>query len=197
MFEVLGSRTPAISSHDDKVNWDNDMKKLLELRSNATIGHVLDHLKLTERPRLPEKVEQRERELSQVKVLDELSVLNERIRKLRNVSYQEVVALFDFIEKKTPFATKHGVKGEEYENVLVVAGRGWNNYNFNQYLEWSGDSQNIPLNKKDAFERNRNLFYVACSRPINRLSILFTQEISKKALSTLSNWFGENNIQSL
>ena len=27
-------------------------------------------------------------------------------------------------------STQHGVKGAEFENVLVIIGRGWNQYNF-------------------------------------------------------------------
>jgi DNA helicase-2/ATP-dependent DNA helicase PcrA len=38
------------------------------------------------------------------------------------------------LNEPTPFATKHGVKGEEYENVIVVVGRGWNQYNFSDFL---------------------------------------------------------------
>lgn len=30
---------------------------------------------------------------------------------------------------------KHGVKDAEFENVLVVVGRGWNKYNFGKMLE--------------------------------------------------------------
>jgi hypothetical protein len=40
--------------------------------------------------------------------------------------------------------------------------------------------------------RNRNLFYIACSRPKNRLALLFTQKLSDKGLSTIHHWFGEN-----
>lgn len=68
------------------------------------------------------------------------------------------------------------MKGAEFENVLVVCGRGWNQYNWNQMLEWSNTA--VPDEKIDTFERNRNLFYVACSRPKKRLAILFTQQLS-------------------
>lgn len=63
MFAALGRRTPAIRTHADKVGWVEDMNRLLELRATDTIGAVLDHLRLTERPRLPDAVERKEREL--------------------------------------------------------------------------------------------------------------------------------------
>lgn len=96
------------------------------------------------------------------------------------------------LDGHSPFETKHGVKGVEFENILVVVGRGWNQYNFGEMLEFTGNQ--IPAGKEDSFERNRNLFYVACSRPKKRLAILFTQVLSPGALTTLGNWFGADTI---
>jgi len=195
MFAVLGGRTPAINSHADKISWANDMNRLIELRSTGTIGDVIDHIKKTKHPRLPENVETKEQKVGQlVENLepDEQSSI-ERIRKLREVPYQQLVKLAQYIEEKTPFSTKHGVKGEEFENVLVVFGRGgWTKYDFNKFLEWAGGT--IPTDKQDAYERNRNLLYVACSRAKKRLALLFTQKLSNQAIETLTKWFGENNI---
>lgn len=197
MFTALGSRTPAVRSHADKVGWARDMDTLLSLRSSGTISAVLDHLKNTERPRFSESVQRREREYAQCsgEPSEEEPSSISQLRKLREVPYQEVIALTEFINERTPFSTKHGVKGAEFENVLVVLGRGWNQYDFNKYLEWAG-GLSVPANKQDAFERNRNLFYVVCSRPRRRLALLFTQKLSPNAMTTLSNWFGKENIYS-
>lgn len=200
MFAALGGRTPAIKSPDDKISWTTDMDELLKLRSSGTIGAVLDHLRRTKRPRLPEDVECKERDLEQAEQFqsDEVSSSITRLRKLRDISYQEVIALTHFIDGHTPFSTKHGVKGAEFENVLVVVGRsGWNLYNFNQFLEYAENPNKIPSNRRDAFERNRNLFYVTTSRSIKRLAILFTQKLSDKAMATLIDWFGDTAIHSL
>ncbi len=78
--------------------------------------------------------------------------------------------------------------------MLVILGRGWNLYNFNQMLEWAN---NIPAGKQDSYERNRNLFYVACSRPKKRLALLFTQELSDAAVVTLDQLFGKENIAAI
>lgn len=199
MFLSLGRRTPLMASHEEKEQWARDMDSLLGLRETGTIGDVIDHLHRTRRPRLPEGIENKERYLREwlrqgTEEREEnksLSVLNN----LRAVAYREVIALSNFLNDSTPFNTKHGVKGAEFENVLVVCGRGWNQYNFNQFLEWSKNSP--PTGKEDSFERNRNLFYVACSRPKKRLSILFTQNLTETALLTLSDWFGAGSIHAL
>ena len=118
------------------------------------------------------------------------------LEKFRVVPYAEVRALRRYLDGHSPFETKHGVKGAEFENVLVVIGRGWNQYNFGEMLELAG-AQAVPATKQAAFERNRNLFYVACSRPKRRLALLFTQQLSATAMSTLEQWFGADVIEPL
>ncbi|MAF98873.1 MAG: DNA helicase II [Micavibrio sp.] len=197
MFSLLGRRTPLMSTHQNKEEWAKDMEALLALRENGTIGEIIDHLLKSKRPRLPESIENKERRLQEwlkQEEREENRSLSE-LSNLRNIAYSEIIALTNFLNNSTPFNTKHGVKGAEFENVLVVCGRGWNQYNFNQFLEWAGGS--IPANKEASFERNRNLFYVACSRPKKRLCLLFTQELSANALKTLGNWFGTENIHAL
>ncbi len=111
---------------------------------------------------------------------------------LREIRYQQVIQLTKFIEDKTPFSTKHGVKGAEFDNVLVVLGRGWNHYNWNQMLEWMEDG--YIEDKQETFERNRNLFYVSCSRAKHNLTLLFTQILSDKSITALEQIFGHDNV---
>ena len=76
--------------------------------------------------------------------------------------------------------------------MIVVLGRGWNKYNFGQMLEWMNAGP--PGDRQEMYENNRNLFYVACSRPKVRLALLFTQLLSAQALETLTAWFGGNSV---
>lgn len=199
MFSLLGRRTPLMSSHQNKEEWTRDMDALLDLRKNGTIGEVIDHLLRTKRPRLLEGIENKERRLKEWLQQDpEEREENRSLSELNNlkaIAYSEIIALTNFLNDSTPFNTKHGVKGAEFENVLVVCGRGWNLYDFNKFLEW--ENQGIPAGKQDSYERYRNLFYVACSRPKKRLCLLFTQELSAIAIATLENWFGNDNIQAV
>ncbi len=194
MFAILGGRTSAINSHADKISWTKDMTNLLELRSTKKIGDVLEHIKKTQHLRLPEAIELKEQKIAQQLQDLELSEQSsfDLIGKLKEIPYQEIIKMTRYIEEKTPFSTKHGVKGEEFENVLVVFGRGWTKYDFNKFLEWAGS--NYPLDQQDTFERNRNLFYVTCSRAKTRLALLFTQKLSDQAIATLSKWVGNANI---
>ena len=199
MFRALASGVPAIQDQADKRIWSEAMEKLIALRDTATVGGVVDYLLETRRPRVPDAVERRERELRTYTPQPDTPVPRElqELAALRKVSYREIVSLSQYLSGHSPFATKHGVKGAEFENVLVVVGRGWNMYNFNDMLEMAANPDNIPSTRQDSFERNRNLFYVSCSRPKRRLAILFTQALSSVALQTVRGWFGAENVDSL
>ena len=205
MFLALGRKTPLMQSHKEKEEWKASMDALLDLRENGTVGEVIEHLQKTKKLRLPEKVENREKDLKKYLKEKENKKPNEEeveekryleeLKALRTVSYKEIIALSKFIEEYTPFSTKHGTKGDEYDNVLVVFGRGWNQYNFGQFLKW--EHGGIPSGKEKTFERNRNLFYVVCSRAKENLCLLFTQELCDEAIETLKKWFGEEAVSEL
>jgi hypothetical protein len=116
------------------------------------------------------------------------------VRNLRAVPYSEVVALVRYLDGHTPFTTKHNVEGDEFENVLVVLGRGWNRYNFDQLLQRMAQPGSVTPDKWSAFERNRNLFYISCSRSMTNLALLFTQLLSAASLSLLTSWFGQQHV---
>lgn len=196
MFDMLGEQAPRLTSREQKLQWSQAMDKLVELRESATIGEVVDHLMKTKHPRLPEKVYSHEKEAAEWDDSSgtEVPEVIDRVRKMRVVSYTEMVALAQYLEGHTPFTTKHNVKGDEFENVLVVLGRGWNRYNFDQLLQWMANKGNIPQDRIATYERNRNLFYVTCSRPTTNLALLFTQLLSPASLALITSWFGANQV---
>jgi len=193
MFAPLGDR-PLIRSQNEKAEWTEFMKRLFALRMSGTVGDVIDFLGATSRITMPDGVIRAEDLAKNWNgEPEEYAKRVERTRNLRKIPYTQVVALDEFIDGNTPFATKHSVKGDEFENVLVVLGRGWNKYNWGEYLEWAGGA--VPAGKADTYERNRNLFYVACSRPTTRLALFFTQKLESKALATLQSWFDASEVK--
>lgn len=188
MFEALGGGAPLVRSHADKASWSTAMTQLVALRETETVGQIIDHLHAQRRPRLPEAVEKRERELQAFDKTagEEMPAVLEELEKLRAVPSVEIKAPRKYLDGHSPFETKHGVKGAEFENVLVVIGRGWNQYNFGEMLELAG-AQAVPMAKEIAYERNRNLFYVACSRPKLRLALLFTQQLVDDAVANAAS----------
>jgi DNA helicase-2/ATP-dependent DNA helicase PcrA len=199
MFAALGGDLWGMRCQADKSRWSDAMGKLVGLRASGTVGGVIAHLRQRGLPALPRPVEELERELERVDRTpgNEVPPALDELEKLHGVRYQEIVALSKYLGDHSPFQTKHGVKGAEFENVIVVVGRGWNQYNFNEMLELARDTERIPAGKRDAFERNRNLFYVACSRPKKRLALLFTQKLSAAAMRTVEEWFGRGAVEPL
>lgn len=196
MADTFRINTGVIRKHSDKRSWHESMMRLNELRSNYTIGDVIDHLKETNKPRLTRRIEEKEKRIKDISAVSEEDRSEEdkrlfsKVMSIRSIPYTEISNVARYIEDKTLYSTKHGVKGAEFENVIVVLGRGWNQYNWSQFLELARAGP-ISATNKDSFERNRNLFYVACSRAKKRLCLLFTQELSSEAILTLQDWFGD------
>jgi DNA helicase-2/ATP-dependent DNA helicase PcrA len=199
LSSALGGKRPVIHNTADKAEWSKTMEELIHLRGSASIAEVVEFLGNQRIPQLqmPEIAIPVPKPKSEDDAEDEVSKSEQRWTKMKVRPYIEMVRMVEFIEDKTPFSTKHGVKGAEFENVLIVIGRGWNKYNFAQYLEFARDPDRIAAAKRAGFEKNRNLFYVACSRPKKNLAILFTQKLSEKALGTLTAWFGEGGVHAL
>lgn len=183
VFSALGADRGRLDKH----SWRMELDKINHLRPTATIGSLLNSIADAGILPLPDKVRavisaggHRAAEPPDKQRTD--------VAKLLTVPVAEVERLGAFIDERTPYATKHGVKGAEFENVLVIFGRGWGIYDWNKFLELS--DQPIDVDQAEFFERNRNLFYVACSRPKTKLAVLFTQKLSPKALAAVHGWFG-------
>lgn len=83
----------------------------------------------------------------------------------------ELEAYCDFSQENTVYSTQHGVKGEEYSDVLVVYDdieAAWNNYSFSKLLtpETAGEPTEGQL------QRSKKLAYVCFSRAEENLRIL-------------------------
>jgi ATP-dependent DNA helicase UvrD/PcrA len=195
MFAALGGNKQKVSEFSDKERWAESFQELLNLRESGTVANIIAHLRKSKRPQLPDSVGRLEQKLENFDPSDdeEMPRSLDELQKLHAVQYKEIIALTDYLQGHSPFETKHGVKGAQFENVLVVLGRGWNQYNFSEMLEMAGQGK-IAENRKKKFERNRNLFYVSCSRPKKKLALLFTQELSCGAIQTVKEWFNEKNI---
>lgn len=197
MFEAIDAERPVMRSHSDKIKWSAAMNRLCELRQSGTVGDVLCHLASTGLPILSDAVMRQESALLEARANGE--TIEGRLKELQDlhaVSYREIIALCDYLDGHSPFETKHGVKGDQFENVLVVFGRGWNEYDFNLYLQMANDPSLIA-SRQTAYERYRNLFYVAVSRPRRRLALLFTHKLDPQAIRTIQNWFAGHAIEDI
>jgi DNA helicase-2/ATP-dependent DNA helicase PcrA len=149
--------------------------KLTVLRAGGSVRDVLTHIRETRLfPLLDElsfRLDNADRDTSK---MDEKEKDREKAdagfyKGLFALPYTQVSAFVEFFLDHTPFATKHGVKGAEYQDVLVIlddAGAKWTMYSFDKYLS-GAEVPEVPR-----WKRTRNLFYVACSRARRRLAVV-------------------------
>lgn len=99
--------------------------------------------------------------------------------------YEEIVKANKVADEQTPFSTKHGTKGAEYENVLVVIDDdAWRNYSFDKYFSNDITNENI-------YNRTKNLFYVVCSRAKENLVVLSLSSLAQASKQRIEQLFGE------
>ena len=189
LFEALGVERKPIESKEKKQQW----KLLQALLETARQGRIIDVLNAVESSGLigiPDKVSYW---LSVYRANDKITLFHKNpIEKLYEIPYAEVLNAIEFQKPEAEFSTDHGVKGEEYESVLFVMGRGWSNYKFDEYL--TQNPQMLSGKELDAYIRNRNLFYVCCSRPMKNLAIFVTFPVTDKFRIYLERIFGAEKI---
>jgi DNA helicase-2/ATP-dependent DNA helicase PcrA len=106
---------------------------------------------------------------------------------IRKIPLSQVLSYYDYYNKFSPYSTQHGIKGAEFDNVLVVMDNGkWNNYNFQYYFEERQDKESIV-------NRTQRIFYVCCSRAIENL-VVYSQNPSPGTISKAKQLFGEQNV---
>ncbi|HBO45297.1 MAG TPA: DNA helicase II [Planctomycetaceae bacterium] len=90
----------------------------------------------------------------------------------------EVENYCNFLDENTSYSTQHGVKGEEYDDVIVVfddTEAAWNNYSFAKML--TPQAAGEPRDSQRA--RSQKLAYVCFSRAVVNLRVvLFTSDPS-------------------
>lgn len=189
LFEALGAERRPIQSVAQKKHWQALRENLAVARTQKIIN-VLKTVQASRLIGLPPKIEK----FLNAYLNDEKTIeyCHKPIEIFYNIDYSEIINAIEFQKPETDYSTDHGVKGEEYNNVILIMGRGWNNYKFDELLY----QKNELVGEQDytAYIRNRNLFYVCCSRPKKRLAIFITVPVNNSFRSYLNNVFGAENV---
>lgn len=106
-----------------------------------------------------------------------------------------------YIEKMSPFATQQGIKGAEFEKVIVVIddqeGR-TNTFSYGKYFGVTEpsdtDRANTAAGKDSVIDRTRRLFYVCCSRALSDLAVvIFAEDTARMREALLAKGFFEKD----
>ena len=191
LFDTLGIKRYPITQKSEKTKWKNLLEQLGEAREKKAID-VFEVINQTQLVPTPPKLDGWYH-LYQT-APETIYSSDATIQAFLNLDYSQFVAARDFLYPEALFSTEHGVKGEEYDNVVFVISKGWNQYQFESYAPMITGQSTIPNGKQASFERNRNLFYVCCSRPKKRLFFFVSVPIDPVFKSFLANLVGEDNI---
>jgi DNA helicase-2/ATP-dependent DNA helicase PcrA len=91
----------------------------------------------------------------------------------------------EYVEELSPFSTQQGIKGAEFDRVLVIADDGESSHFQFSYDKYFGikelstnDKKNLDEGKETQIERTRRLFYVCCTRArCDLVVVLFAEEV--------------------
>lgn len=190
LFDALGVERRPFQNKADRQRW----LKLREALSDARESTIYDVLKVIQNSMLIDPSDKIAYWIDKYEASEGKELYHGKpIASLYSIPYQQVLKALDFLKPEAEFATDHGVKGEQYENVFMVMGRGWNDYKFDQLLYVNPATLKAEKDIK-AYTRVRNLFYVCCSRPEKRLAILITVPVNASFKAYLENIFGLDNI---
>ena len=189
LFDVLGLTRQPINSQEQKREW-REFYKHLSMARQGRIADVIELVKQSYLVGIPDKIDYwlsiyRENN-------NEILFHKKSIKTFYDIAYKEVLNAIESQNPESEFSTEHGVKGEEYDSVLLIIGRGWNNYKFDEILYL--DSTLLNGADLEAYIRNRNLFYVCCSRAVKNLALFITVPINNEFRVYLNNVFGAENI---
>lgn len=167
-ISLIGTKNRSLSGSQEKARVSAVLNELVALvDAGATIGDMLrkardvipltDDLEMALNPPPPPE----DAESSEARFLTFLA-------KLVEIPYVEVSNFRAVFDENLPYTTKHGVKGDEFDNVIVILddpGANWNQYSFGKLLAGVDTSES-------RLKRTRNLFYVCCSRARVNLAVV-------------------------
>lgn len=96
---------------------------------------------------------------------------------------RQLLAYYNYISERSPFWTQQGIKGAEFERVLVVLDDAESTHHQFSYEKYLGlkelsdtDRKHLESGEETTIDRTRRLFYVSCTRAVKDLAVvLFTE----------------------
>lgn len=165
-----------INTFEEKKTLKRILDILIKIRERKKIDQVINFV-------IKYRLLQRSEQMNNFDLEDESN--SKYYNSLMQIAYNQIIKACKIADEKTPFSTKHGTKGSEFENVLVVIDdTAWRNYSFDRYF--SNDRTN-----ENQYSRTRNLFYVTCSRAKNNLAVLALSELQENSKTRISELFVE------
>lgn len=121
-----------------------------------------------------------------------------------NSNFDVIIKYNDYISDNSNFGTHQGVKGLEFDRVMIIIdddeSKGFM-FSYDKLFGvkelTKGDNEKIAEGKETGIDRTSRLFYVACSRAKDSLAIVNYTDKPEQLKTYLleSGWFVENEIE--
>jgi DNA helicase-2/ATP-dependent DNA helicase PcrA len=159
--------------------------------SGRTVREVLTHLKENKLLALDERLLLYLDERGSVEADDESAAEDDgeaqALNAFLNCAAAELFFYRSYLENQSAFATQHGVKGAEFERVMVVMDDAESEFNLYSYEKYFGiaelserDIDNARQGVDNVIDRTRRLLYVCCTRAKRDLVlVLFTEDVAR------------------
>lgn len=165
-----------INSFEDKKTLKSILDELASIRKCKAVQDVFNFV-------IEKKLLQKSKNINDFDLEDESN--KAYYDELMKRPYAEIIEANKVADEQTPFSTKHGTKGAEFDNVLVVIDDdAWRNYCFDKYFSDDMTSDSI-------YNRTKNLFYVVCSRAKINLVVLSLSPLIESSKAKVKELFGE------
>lgn len=188
LFDTLKVKRYPVTKKCEKIKWKMLQEQLMHVRTQKTI----DVLKVVIESELIPISQNILAYYNMYFSEPDVCYSNTTVQKFLDLEYEQFLSAINFLYPEAEFSTEHGVKGEEYDNVVFVISRGWNQYQFETYAPMIKNG--YSSDRETAYVRNRNLFYVCCSRAKKRLIFFVSVSIDDVFRDFLIGLVGNDNI---
>lgn len=158
----------------------NELTRMFENNPVPTIRDVLTLVKDQQLATLDPRFDSYLGEADADDLFDEADEERTSMVAFLGCSPRELLNYRTYLEGASPFATHQGVKGAEFDRVLVVLDDEESAYNLFSYEKYFGisplsatDQKNVAEGNDSVLSRTSRLFYVCCSRATQHLAVAF------------------------
>ena len=208
-LEILKKHSPLLSGQDTKNPYELYLKcreeaiKVANLvNENGTIRVVVDEIIKSQLLTVPDVV----RQAYMLSPSDIEDTVEEELRawvEVMDLPINMVRSYDDYVNHRSQFDTHQGVKGLEFDRVMVIIDDSEIKGFLFSYDKLFGvkDLSNVDLKNKEngketSIERTQRLFYVTCTRAKNSLAVVMYTNNSEgvKTETIKKGWFEESEI---
>ena len=211
-LEILKKYSPLLSRQNAEKPYElylrcrEEAKKIAEIvNGNSTIRTVVDEIIKSQLLIVPDVV----RQAYSLKPSDIEDTIEEELRawvEVMDLPIDMVHKYDNYVNHRSRFDTHQGVKGLEFDRVMVIIDDSESKGFLFSYDKLFGvkdlsdrDKQNLSEGKETSIERTKRLFYVTCTRAKDSLAVvMYTSNLEKvRANAIVKGWFTEQEITTL